>query len=107
MATTPATALAGTAVTVTLSAVAGAYHQVHNISWSYSAMPTGGRITVTDGGTTVVDFDLVQDPFDSLPTSLLPILSVAQNTDMVITLAAGGIGVTGKLVIDADDVTFQ
>ena len=107
MATTPATALAGAAVTVTLSAAAGVYHQVHNVTWSYSAMPTGGRITLVDGGTTIVDLDLVQDPFDSLPTSMLPILSLLPNTDMVITLAAGGLGVTGKLVVDYDDVTFQ
>ena len=103
----PATAAAGSAVTVTLSGAEGVFHVVHNVTWSYSALATTGRITVTDGGASVVDLDIVQAPTASLPDTLLPIQSQASSTAMVITLGAGGLSVVGKLVVDYDDVTFQ
>src|SRR5438034_1327765 len=100
MATIPATAVAGAAVTITLSGTAGVYHLVHNITWSYSALATTGRITVTDGGASLVDLDIVQNPTDALPNTLLPLQSQISSTAMVITLGAGGLTVVGKLVVD-------
>jgi len=93
---THATALANTAVVITLLAAPGMHNILHNIQWSYDSAPTGGRLTVEDGlGTIVWDADIVAaaDRLEALDTFIVGSI----NTDMVITLAAGGGAVIGKL----------
>jgi hypothetical protein len=91
-----ATAAANTAVTVTLAAVAGESHRLTYLAYSYSASPTGGQITITDGGTTIFDLDVTSswEVFESLPPGGI---KCSTNSAVVLTLAAGGAGIVGKL----------
>ena len=85
---------ANTAAIVTLSAVTAKKHYLPRVAWSYNAVPTGGGLTVTDDGDTVFSVSITADGAGYLP---LGIESGTSNTDMVVTLAAGGAAVTGKV----------
>lgn len=87
---------ANTAAVVTLAA--GNYRNgVSKIVASYSAAPTGGRLTITDGATTVFDVDVLSGgPVDF---DFDPPLAGSMNTALAVTLAAGGAGISGKLNI--------
>jgi hypothetical protein len=93
------TAGANTAVTRTLAAVVGQAHRLTGVgcSWSGAAAVTG-LLTVTDGATTIVSYDVplgLNTPFaPPLPPGGL---KGTINTAMTITLAAGGAGAVGKL----------
>jgi len=97
-ATTPqnATAAVNTAVTITVAGVAGASIRLAMLSWSYSAAPTAGRVTVQDGATTVLDLDVGVSGFDQVP---LPPggIKMSVGNSCVVTLAAAGAAVIGKL----------
>src|SRR3990167_10859241 len=82
-----ATAAANTAVTITLTAVPNMKHRLSYVAWSYTAAPTGGRLTIANGsGNTVFDVDITA----SGPGALLPPdLVGSPNTAVIITLAAG------------------
>lgn len=86
---------ADTAAVATIDAIAGYYHVIDSIFWSYSAAPTGGRLTITDDGNTVLDLDITEGG----PAPLPILLSCDVNTEVVVTLAAGGMGVAGKLTV--------
>lgn len=90
------TAAANTAVVATFAAVAAQTHRLTVLVVSYSAAPTGGRITVADGGTTVLDVDLTAAGPLVVP---LPAGGIegSVNTAMTVTLAAGGAAVVGKV----------
>lgn len=90
-----ATAAADTAVVITLAAVPGVRHIVHAMQWSYSATPTGGRLTVT--GLKDDDWDI--DITTSIPGGYNSPLVGEINTAVVVTLAAGSGTVVGKLNI--------
>jgi hypothetical protein len=85
---------ANTAAVITLAATADKKHYVPRVAWSYDAVPTGGRLTITDDGTTVFDMSITADGPGVID---LGIESAAVNKAMVITLAAGGAAVTGKV----------
>lgn len=93
---TSATAAANTAVVTTYAAVAGQRHRLTLLDASYSAAPAGARVLVQDGAATVYDHD-----YGATQPSSVPIppggIQGSVNTQMVVTLAAGGAGVTGKL----------
>jgi|GEM_PF-4037412 len=77
------------------SEVGGRAYVVAGIAWSYSGPPTGGRLTITDNAVIVFDLDVTAGGpgvvvFD-------PPIRTADNKAMVITLTAGGVGITGKL----------
>lgn len=87
---------ANTAAVITFAAAAGQRHHLVSVAWSYSAAPTGGRLTVEDGaGVFVFDVDITAAGPGS-KDFLWPIRGEV-NTAMVVTLAAGGAGVSGKL----------
>jgi len=86
---------ANTAAVITLAAEAGRRHVVRYLAWSYSAAPTGGRLTVTDGGTNKLVVDITAAGQGSL--NLTNGFQGAVNSAVVATLAAGGAAVTGKL----------
>lgn len=102
LATGPAGALrsnypaVNTAAVITVNAVAGQRHRVLGLWASYNAAPTGGRLSATDGGVTVFDVDV-----SAAGPLLVPLptggLLIGVNTQLVITLAAAGAAVTGKL----------
>lgn len=87
---------ANTAAVVTLAASSGQAYRLTLLAYSYSASPTGGRVTIADGVSTVFDLD-VTSTWEVL-THLTPggILITSGNA-CTITLAAGGAGISGKL----------
>lgn len=68
--------------------------------WSYSHVPTGGRLTVTIGGTTYLDIDITSAGPGPLRFDL-PLYNPAftKGEDVVISLAAGGGSCVGKLSV--------
>lgn len=88
---------ANTAAIITYTAAgAGIAHAVSGIAWSYSAAPTGGNLKVEDGsGVTVFSADITAAGPGFIPFQAP--LKGSTNTAMIITLAAGGSGVTGKV----------
>lgn len=86
---------AATAAVITLAAsTKGTRWVVHSILASYSAAPTGGRLTISGlVGTLTLDLDLIQVG----PTLIQgPFVGIAE-TAVVITLASGAGAVVGKL----------
>jgi len=65
---------------------------IHKIIFSYTAAPTGGRLTIT-GGLITLDVDIT----NSGPGVLTLSWPIAKSTASVITLAAGGGVIAGKL----------
>lgn len=91
-----ATAAANTAVALTYAAVAGRQHVIGDLIVSYSGAPTGGNLKVEDGsGNTVFQVDIVAAGPTILPLELPRMGS--PNTALIVTLAAGGSGVVGKI----------
>ena len=86
------------AATITIAAAgADVSNLVSGVSWSYNGLPTGGRITISDGETIVYDIDIT-----AAGTGFLPVMRKGSaNTAMTVTLAAGGSGVVGKINLDA------
>ena len=87
---------ANTAAVITLAATASKKHYIPRVVWSYDAAPTGGRLTITDDGTTVFDLSITAAGPGVIDVG---IESAAVNKAMVITLAAGGGVVVGKVNI--------
>jgi hypothetical protein len=89
---------AATAAVITYASGGGqTKHYIHSVIWSYDATPAAGSLIIEDvSGTTVFSVavtaagpgQLVFDP---------PIISSAVATAMIVTLASGGAGVTGKV----------
>jgi hypothetical protein len=89
---------ANTAAVVTYNAVAGRQHVISGVAWSYDTDPTGGNLQVEDGaGSTVFSVDITSKGPGFIPFPDGKRGSV--NTAMVVTLAAGGAGVTGKVSV--------
>lgn len=93
---------ANTTASVTLAAKSDAKSEnlapvVGQAFWSYSAAQTGGRLTITDGGTTIFDQDLsgTQGSF-----AFTPPLTGTPGNALVANLYPGG-AVTGKLKLNA------
>jgi hypothetical protein len=101
-----ATHLTGTAssadVTLTIAAKADEFWVIDWISWSYSADPTAGALSVTIGGTTVYQIDIttggpahIDFTEGPLYTKLRTSSGPRKNEAVVITLDNGA--VVGKL----------
>lgn len=88
---------AATAAVVTYAAVAGQYHVIRGIAYSYDSTPTGGNLKVEDvSGTSVFSIDVpvagaavIQFP--------IPLRSSIVNTALIVTLASGAGSVVGKV----------
>jgi hypothetical protein len=98
LAATPvsATAAANTAVSITVTGVAGQSIRLQHLSASYSAAPTGGTLTVVVNAVTIWQADIIAGGpmLASLPPGGL-LCQAGQNA--VITLTAAGAAVVGKL----------
>ena len=98
LAATPvsATAAANTAVTVTITGVAGQSIRIEHLSVSYSAAPTGGVLTVVVNAVTIWQADIIAGgpTLPPLPPGGL-LCQAGQNA--VITLTAAGAAVTGRV----------
>ena len=85
-----------TAAVLTYSAVSDRRHALTGVAWSYSAAPTGGNLKIEDGsGTTVFSVDVTAAGPGFIPFD--PPLAGRANTALIVTLAAGGSGVSGKV----------
>lgn len=86
-----------TAAVVTYAAVAGQYHVIRGIAYSYDSTPTGGNLKVEDvSGTTVFSVDIPAAGAGVI-TFPIPLRSAAVNTALIVTLASGAGSVVGKV----------
>lgn len=85
-----------TAAVVTYPADPGSAHVLRQAAWSYSGAPTAGNLKVEDGsGVTVFSVDVTAGGPGYVQFE--PPLAGTPGKAMVVTLAAGGAGVSGKL----------
>lgn len=91
-----ATAAAATAVTQTFAAVTGKSHRLTALAVSYSAAPTAGRVTISDGATVVFEVDITAAGPLSVPLPQGGLQGTA-GAAMTVTLGAAGAGVVGKV----------
>ena len=90
---------ANTAAVVTYALIAALRHVITGFVWSYvGGIPVGGNVIITDGGATVFSMD-IDESGPGIIVFPKPKRSTAVGTAMIITLAAGGAGITGKLSI--------
>lgn len=89
---------AATAAVVTLAAIENHRHVVHNIQWSYTAAPTGGRLTVAAGAVTIFDVDIIAGGPGGFN---LLLKGINVNEALVVTLASGAGAVAGKLNVQS------
>lgn len=96
---------ANAAGVITIAADAAARFVLHYLNVSYSAVPTGGRITVTDGGTTIVDLDItVAGPVVVSLGGAGGAQGAGKNRALVATIAAGGAAIVGKIALGYEPV---
>lgn len=90
---------ANTAAVVTYAAAGSRMHHVlSGIAWSYSGTPTGGNLKIEDGsGTTIFSMDITAAGAGYVPFT--PPKRGSANTALIVTLAAGGAGITGKVSV--------
>ncbi len=88
-----------TSAVVTYAAVAGMFHVIYQIFASLDSDPTGAvNLKVEDvSGTTVFSIDIPAAKGVYAFTFSPALQSAAQNTAMIVTLAAPSSGVSGKL----------
>jgi hypothetical protein len=85
------------AATVTYAAAgANVSHCVGQIAWSYNGTPTGGNLTIQDGSGNVIFSVDITNGGPGVFTFAPPKKGTANNA-LIVTLAAGGSGVSGKL----------
>jgi len=89
------TSAADTAAVITITGVPGQAVYLHRVQWSYDGTPTGGKLTVKNGSTGAILWE--QAITAAGPGGQDPDEFATVNTDMIITLAAGGGGVTGRI----------
>lgn len=84
---------AATAAVITITAIAEKRILINGIQGSYSNTPTGGRLTITMGGSTVFDADVTAAGLFAIN----PVIPSERNEEVIITLASGGGSVSGKI----------
>lgn len=89
---------ANTDAVVTYAASVGKQHVITGLAWSYDALPTGGSIKVENGSGNVVFALSITSKGPGFFIFPKPKSGTA-GAAMIITLADGGAGVTGKLSI--------
>lgn len=95
-----AASAAGAAATITLTAPGvGFAWEIEGAWFSYSAAPTNGGLTVTDGGNTVLQLHVTAAGPAPLP--MPEKRKGGENSAVVFTLAGGGGAVVGKLNVFA------
>lgn len=95
-------ALPNTVSTMTLGADPIHRHVIDSMAWSYSGVPSGGGLQVTDAGATIFDLDITVAGGNTV-LFRNGLGSIALGNALVVTLDAGGIGVTGKLNVEWHD----
>jgi hypothetical protein len=80
---------------VTLPGVGGQSWTIAGIYWSYDDDPTGGQLTLDIGGVTAFTEYITDGGPGFFPFT--PPLQVTAGAAVVITLAAGGAGISGSV----------
>lgn len=95
-----ATAAVNTAVVITIAHNILNSTRLKTLSWSYNAAPTGGLVTVVVNAVTILQLDITAagPGFVDLGAAGL---ECANNFDVVITLAAAGAAVAGRLNVSS------
>lgn len=96
------TASPNTSAVITLAAVPGPppfRHAAHQVQWSYSAQPSGGKIQIQDGAAVILDLDIIAGG----PGALSAWFSSSPGNALTITLFGGGAGIIGKLSAQTTD----
>ena len=90
---------ANTAAVVTMAADASRGNVIAGIHCSYTATPTGGAVQIEDGAGTVVwkQYLAGAGPHEF---TFDPPRSFSKNTATIVTLAAGGAGISGALDVN-------
>jgi len=83
-------------VVLTINGVAGLTQRLAALSWSYSAAPTAGSITVVVNAVTIVQLDITAAGPGSVPLAQGGLICQA-GQNVVITLAAAGAAVVGRV----------
>jgi len=93
-----------TAAVNTLTPASGKYIAIQSIEWSYDGVPTGGGLVITVDGTTVWSVDITAAGPGHFDWSIAPRIFSdfaggipTKDQEVVVTLAAGGVGISGKL----------
>lgn len=93
---------ANTAAVLTLAAPTDTARRrvFSSVHWSYSGAPTGGRLTIASSGQSTYDVDITAGGpgYLTFPDNFRG----AAGQTVVLTLAAGGAGVSGKINVPAD-----
>jgi hypothetical protein len=84
---------ADTAAQQVLAADSGKCHVIGGVAWSYSAAPTGGKLTILDGTDKVFEIEITAAGPGFIPFPFPKRGTLGRS--MTVTLAAGGGGVTG------------
>ena|SRR5882762_4673256 len=95
-------ALPNTPNTVTLAADPVHRHVIDSMAWSYSGVPTGGGLQITDNGTTIFDLDITVAGGNTV-VFRNGLGSTLLGNAVTVTLDAGGLGITGKLNVEWHD----
>ena len=86
---------ADTAAVVTYAASVDAKHVITGIAWSYDDNPTNGNLEITMNGVTIFSIDITTSGPGFIPFS--PPKKFSRGHQVIVTLAAAGAGVSGKL----------
>lgn len=89
-----ATSGANAAATATISAISGGIIEGGVCIYSYSGAPTNGKVTIKDGSTTIAEFDVTAAGPGSV---LLEDFITSVGAALSATIAAGGVGIVGKV----------
>lgn len=85
-----------TAAVITIAAVPGVAHELESVSFSYNGTPTNGNFKIeSPSGTTLYEVYVTSAGAGPMPLGNSCLKSPSVNAEMIITLAAGGSGVSG------------
>ena len=88
---------ANTAAVVTLAADSEQCHVITSITFGYNATPTSGSVVVTAGGTTIFSVPVAAAGAGQIHFPYGLHNDAALNEAVVVTLAAAGASVTGRI----------
>lgn len=80
---------------ITLPAEPGFHRTIQAVLWSYNDIPSTGGLAITDDGVGQLDLDITAAGPGMLPLNWV----FGAESDIVVTLDAGGPGVTGRLTV--------
>lgn len=88
---------------ITLHAPGSGYRRsIAGVAFSYDSAPAGGRVTVSAGSVILASVAVTRDGAGFIPGPF----TAPENTDLVLTLTAAGIGIQGDIsAIDPRTIT--